>query len=608
MTEPDSPLDTAPAPEPYRVLARKYRPTDFEGLIGQDALVRTLSNAFKTGRLAQGYMLSGVRGVGKTTTARIIARALNCVGPDGTGGPTATPCGVCEPCRAIAEDRHVDVLEMDAASRAGVAEMRELIDGVRYRPASARYKVYIIDEVHMLSTPAFNALLKTLEEPPEHVRFVFATTEIRKVPITILSRCQRFDLRRVNADVLAKHLGGIVEREGARVSETALQLIARAADGSVRDGLSLLDQALSHAGGAVDEAAIRDMLGLADRTVTFDLLDAVLRGDIKSALDVMAAQYASGADPAQVLTDMLELTHWLTRIKVAPESADAPGVPEAERVRGRRMADALSMAEVTRAWQMLLKGLAETRGAPAPVQAAEMVLVRLAYAARLPTPAEALKALDGGDAAAGSPAPSPQSMPAAPTEGSSGSRAEGRSAGAAVPHDSNARSGGPRAALAETPPAEAAPDPAEPEPTAPPTPASLHDVADMALERGEAVLHAQLLTDVHVVRFEPGRIDVRLNDNAAETIVPRLVRFLNDNTPLGWLVGLSHDLGAPTLMEQRRAASDAKRAEVQQHPLVQEIMRTFPGATIEAVRPGATAPRQAPSPSDYMESPDEDGD
>ncbi len=586
MTEPDSTLETGQPSEPYRVLARKYRPAGFDALIGQEALVRTLGNAFRTGRLAHAYMLSGVRGIGKTTTARIIARALNCVGPDGAGGPTATPCGVCENCRAIAEDRHVDVLEMDAASRTGVGEMRELIDGVRYRPASARYKVYIIDEVHMLSTQAFNALLKTLEEPPEHVRFVFATTEIRKVPITILSRCQRFDLRRVNAEVLATHLARIVGLEGADVSGTALQLIARAADGSVRDGLSLLDQALSHAAGAVDEAAVRDMLGLADRTVTFDLLDAVLRGDIKTALDVMAAQYTSGADPSVVLTDMLELTHWLTRIKVAPESADAPGAPEAERVRGRQMAERLSMAEVTRAWQMLLKGLAETRTAPSPVQAAEMVLVRLAYAAQLPTPAEALKALEDGNAA---PAPGPSAAAtAASTSGSSGSGGVARSM------DPHPPGPGPQAVLADAPTR-----PAEQQPAGLPTPTSFQEVADLALERGEAVLHGQLLTDVRVVRFEPGQIDLRLNENAPETIPARLIRFLNEHTALRWLVGISHDTGAPTLVEQRRAASDAKREEVRNHPLVREVMRVFPGATIADVRPGGGAARDRSMPGDY---------
>ena len=398
------PADGAAAGGHYRVLARKYRPATFAGLIGQEAMVQTLTNAIRLGRLAHAFILTGVRGVGKTTTARIIARGLNCIGPGGAGEPTPEPCGECEHCRAISEDRHVDVLEMDAASRTGVDDIRELIEGVRYRPTSARYKVYIIDEVHMLSKPAFNALLKTLEEPPEHVKFIFATTEVRKIPVTVLSRCQRFDLRRVDIDTLVRHFAAVAEQEGAGFTEAALHLIARAADGSVRDGLSLLDQAITDSSGPrIGEDAVRGMLGLADRTVTFDMLDAVMRGDVAAALDLMAEQYHAGADPAVMLTDMLELTHWLTRLKVVADVADAPGVPEAERVRGREMAAKLSMAALTRAWQMLLKGLDEVRMAPAPLLAAEMVVVRLAYAAELPTPAEAVKAL--GQPAPGAPAP-----------------------------------------------------------------------------------------------------------------------------------------------------------------------------------------------------------
>ena len=392
----DSPTAESPvAPSAYRVLARQYRPTSFTGLIGQGAMVRTLTNAFRAGRLAHAFILTGVRGVGKTTTARIIARALNCVGPDGSGGPTIEPCGECEHCRAIAEDRHVDVLEMDAASRTKVEEMRELLEGVRYRPTSARTKVYIIDEVHMLSNHAFNALLKTLEEPPEHVTFIFATTEARRVPVTVLSRCQRFDLRRVDIEILTTHFARIAEKEGAAVAPPALHLIARAADGSVRDGLSLLDQAIAHGSGEVDENAVRTMLGLADRTLTFDLMDAVLKGDIVAALSILGVQYAAGADPAIVLEDALDLTHWLTRVKVVPDAADGRGVPEAERVRGRDMAGRLSMAALARAWQMLLKGLGEVRVAPSPLQAAEMILVRLSYASTLPTPAEALEPARG---------------------------------------------------------------------------------------------------------------------------------------------------------------------------------------------------------------------
>jgi DNA polymerase-3 subunit gamma/tau len=411
---PDQPPGEEPSPAPgaqrqaaesaeYQVLARKYRPATFAGLIGQEAMVRTLTNAMASGRLAHAFVLTGVRGVGKTTAARIIARCLNCIGPDGGGGITPEPCGVCEHCRAIAEDRHMDVIEMDAASRTGVDDIRELIDGVRYRPTTARYKVYIIDEVHMLSKNAFNALLKTLEEPPEHVKFIFATTEVRKIPVTVLSRCQRFDLRRIDAETLAAHFKRIVEEEGAKVTDGALNMIVRAADGSVRDGLSLFDQAIAHCGGEVGEDQVRRMLGLADRTITFDLLDAVMKGDADTALRYLGQQYAAGADPAVVLEDMLELTHWLTRIKVVPGAADAFGVPEAERVRGGEMAGKLSMAAVARAWQMLLKGLGEVRLAPRPEQAAEMILVRLAFASGLPTPAEALKALDDGGAAAPAP-------------------------------------------------------------------------------------------------------------------------------------------------------------------------------------------------------------
>ncbi|MBM3566951.1 MAG: DNA polymerase III subunit gamma/tau, partial [Alphaproteobacteria bacterium] len=413
----------------YQVLARKYRPATFADLIGQEAIVRTLTNALKSGRLAHAFVLTGVRGVGKTTTARIIARALNCAGPDGKGEPTPEPCGRCEHCRAIAEDRHVDVLEMDAASRTGVDDIRELIDGVRYRPTSARYKVYIVDEVHMLSKPAFNALLKTLEEPPPHVKFIFATTEIRKVPVTVLSRCQRFDLRRIEEGVLKSHFRAIADKEGARIADGALALVARAADGSVRDGLSMLDQAISHigaedAGGEIGEDAVRRMLGLADRTLTFDLIEAALKGDAPQALAVLKQQHDAGADAAQSVEDALGAVHWLTRIKLSPDVADDPAVPEIERKRGRDMAGRLAMPVLARAWQILLKGLAETRAAPDAAAAAEMVLIRLAYASSLPTPEEAVRAVTQGNLAPGNPAPgnSAQGNPASAAPGASASR------------------------------------------------------------------------------------------------------------------------------------------------------------------------------------------
>ena len=401
MTDPaDTKSPESEPPEsktgPYQVLARKYRPARFADLIGQDAAVRTLTNAIQSGRMAQAFVLTGVRGIGKTTTARIIARALNCTGPDGTGGPTPEPCGVCDNCVAIAEDRHVDVLEMDAASRTGIDDIRELIEGVRYRPVQARRKVYIIDEVHMLSRQAFNGLLKTLEEPPEHVVFIFATTEARKIPVTVLSRCQRFDLRRLDRDELASHFARIAEAEGIAIDGEALAMIARAADGSVRDGLSLLDQAIALQGGhgdgegsgaAVGAESVRAMLGLADRAQVFDLLEAVLRGHAPEALEILAALYESGADPAVVLQDLLEASHLVTRGKLVPETFEGAGVPETERVRGRALAEALSLPDLARAWQVLLKGLGEARAAPVPLQAAEMVLIRLAHASQLPNPA-----------------------------------------------------------------------------------------------------------------------------------------------------------------------------------------------------------------------------
>src|SRR5712664_2966578 len=391
---------------PYRVLARKYRPVDFTTLIGQEAMVRTLRNAIATGRIAHAFMLTGVRGVGKTTTARIIARALNCVGPDGKGGPTVDPCGVCENCKAITEDRHVDVIEMDAASRTGIDDVRELIEGVRYRPVSARYKVYIIDEVHMLSEKAFNALLKTLEEPPPHVIFVFATTEIRKVPVTVLSRCQRFDLRRVEADVLMRHLANIAAKENVEIEPEALGIIARAAEGSVRDSLSLFDQAIAHAAGVVRADAVRQMLGLADRTRVIDLFDQLARGDIASAFREFREQYDTGADPIVVLSDLAEFVNFVTRVKIVPATADNIAFGETERVRARDFASKLSMRVLSRMWQMLLKGITETQTATRPAAAAEMVLVRIAYVADMPTPDEAIRMLDqnGGAASASSAA------------------------------------------------------------------------------------------------------------------------------------------------------------------------------------------------------------
>ena len=581
-------MTDAPAAAPYRVLARKYRPTDFAGLIGQEALVRTLTNAIQTGRLAHAFVLTGVRGVGKTTTARIIARALNCVGPDGTGGPTTEPCGVCEHCRAIAEDRHVDVMEMDAASRTGVNDIREIIDGVRYRPTSARFKVYIIDEVHMLSTAAFNALLKTLEEPPEHVKFIFATTEIRKIPVTVLSRCQRFDLRRVEIEVLEKHFTSIADKEGAEIDPNGLAMICRAADGSVRDGLSLLDQAIAHGAGKVSEEQVRDMLGLADRARVFDLFDAVMKGDIASALKMMADQYAVGADPVVVIQDMLELTHWLTRLKLAPDSASSSAAAsETERVRGAEMAKALSMAVLTRAWQMLLKGLSEVRSAPSPLQAAEMVLVRMAYAADMPSPAEAIENLCNNPPPSGG--------------GGGGGGGGGLSAGApsggyaqtlAQATVNGAPMSGPTMMVSPgLPQAANAPGNAL---VAQGLPGSFVELCDLFMEKREMVLATELKSSVHLVRYEPGLLEFRPAENATKDLAQKVSKLLGDWTGRPWLVSVSRQPGEPTLRQQQIEAEIKRKQDAAAHPLVQAILSAFPGASIEAVR-------------DLVDEADEDG-
>jgi len=556
VTPKDQPVTDSPSAESaaeYQVLARKYRPTTFEALRGQDALVRTLTNAITSGRLAHGYMLTGVRGVGKTTTARLIARALNCVGVDGKGGPTPTPCGVCVHCTAISEDRHVDVLEMDAASRTGIDDIRELLEGVRYRPVSARYKIYIVDEVHMLSDKAFNALLKTLEEPPEHVKFIFATTEIRKVPVTVLSRCQRFDLRRIESATLQKLFADVSAKENAAVEEGALALIARAADGSARDGLSILDQAISQAGGKkVNETAVRDMLGLADRALVFDLFEAVMKGDVKTALDVLAGQYAAGASPIVVIQDLLELVHWLTRLKVAPDGAADPALAENERTRGSAMAEKLSMGILTRAWQMLLKGLGEARAAPMPLQATEMVLVRLAYAADLPTPADALKTLENG-AAVASRAPAAAPVRPAP-------RPSMTATAIATDHM-------PQPAVAAQPTAELAPQPQ-----------SFAEVVKLFVAKREAVLSTHLHRNVNLVRFEQGLIEFKPARLAPSDLAGQVGKMLTAWTGQRWVVSVANAAGAPTLYEQEIEVAKSD-------PLVKSILEAFPGATVEAIKP-----------------------
>jgi DNA polymerase-3 subunit gamma/tau len=564
----------------YRVLARKYRPSTFAELIGQEAMVRTLSNAIATGRIAHAFILTGVRGVGKTTTARILARALNCVGPDGSGGSTAEPCGQCAPCLAIADDRHVDVMEMDAASRTGVDDIRELTEGVHYRPVSGRYKVYIIDEVHMLSKNAFNALLKTLEEPPPDVKFVFATTEINKVPVTVLSRCQRFSLRRVPVEQLIPHYRRIAEAEGVEVEPEALALIARAADGSVRDGLSLLDQAIALSGGRVGDAAVRDMLGIADRGFVFDLLESVLRGDAPAALEQMGRLYQGGADPLMILQDLLDLSHFVTRLKLAPEAGTGDPITEGDRARARPLAEKLTIPVLARVWQMLLKGLEEVQVAPSPIQAAEMVLVRLAYVTDLPAPAELVRSVVAAPAPAGSPAGSRGNGAAMASNASAASPA------VAVVQPTETAPSRPNAgnalrAIAELP-AEL-PGPGI-QPAHDPMPRSYAEVIALFDKRREALLRSHLWSDVHLVHFEPGRIEVRPASRAPRDLTNRLGQLLSEWTGSRWLIAVSEAEGEPTLREQEEGRQRYLRNEVTSHPLVQAVLETFPGATIAAVR------------------------
>ncbi|MGB8755946.1 MAG: DNA polymerase III subunit gamma/tau, partial [Pseudolabrys sp.] len=529
--------------EGYRVLARKYRPANFDDLIGQDAMVRTLSNAFESGRIPQAWILTGVRGVGKTTTARILARALNYELPDGSvKEPTIKMPVMGVHCQAIIESRHPDVLEMDAASHNSVEDVRQINDAIRYAPMSARYKVYILDEVHMLSGAAFNALLKTLEEPPPHAKFIFATTEIRKVPVTVLSRCQRFDLRRVEASTLVKHLASIATKEKVQIEPAALALIARAAEGSVRDALSLLDQAIAHAAGPVGAEDVRQMLGLADRVRVVDLFEALMKGDVSAALKELREQYDIGADPAVVLSDLAEFTHFVTRVKVVPAVADDVSLSEAERIRGRAFAAQLSMRVLSRAWQMLLKGISEVQASGRPVAAAEMVLVRIAYAADLPTPDEVVRSLGENE-----------SSPARP-QGNGGS---GQPQSYAPRYE--APRGSPRSSAAVSP--RPADDPVArlDEPAAAPTLSvgSFEELIALAAEKRDITVKMALERDVRLVRCEDGQLEIAIEPSAPKTLVHDLQRKLTGWTGKRWIVVVSKEEGAPTM----RAQAEAQQAE-----------------------------------------------
>ncbi|WP_136439423.1 DNA polymerase III subunit gamma/tau [Pacificoceanicola onchidii] len=566
MTETDAPAE-------YQVLARKYRPETFADLVGQDAMVRTLRNAFKADRIAQAFVMTGIRGTGKTTTARIIAKGMNCIGEDGQGGPTTDPCGKCEHCTAIMEGRHVDVMEMDAASRTGVNDIREIIDSVHYRAASARYKIYIIDEVHMLSTSAFNALLKTLEEPPAHVKFIFATTEIRKVPVTVLSRCQRFDLRRIEPEDMIGLLRKIAGSESAEITDDALALITRAAEGSARDATSLLDQAISHGAGETTADQVRAMLGLADRGRTMDLFERIMRGDAAGALTELSAQYSDGADPLAVLRDLAELTHWVSVVKITPDAAEDPTISPDERARGLAFADGLGMRPLSRAWQMLLKAIEEVSNAPNAMMAAEMALIRLTHVAELPSPEELIRKLQDTPPPPG-PGPSGGGLS---HQGGSVTEAQG------LPAPTHRGPSGPSASLA---PAVAPQNALAHYPT-------WEHVIELIRSNRDVKLLVDVESGVRLAAYQPGRIEFTPAENASANLAQSLGTALQRFTGNRWAVTLVNGCEAETIQEKRDAAKRALHAEAAEHPLVQAALAAFPKAEITAVKSAQEVASQA---------------
>ncbi|WP_319530648.1 DNA polymerase III subunit gamma/tau [uncultured Cohaesibacter sp.] len=606
--------------EGYRVLARKYRPASFEDMVGQGPMIRTLTNAFATGRIAQAYMLTGVRGVGKTTTARILARALNYEIPGEINQPTIDMDRIGTHCQAIMEGRHVDIMEMDAASHTSINDIREIIEAARYKPVSARYKVYIIDEVHMLSTAAFNGLLKTLEEPPEHVKFIFATTEIRKVPVTVLSRCQRFDLRRIEAVDMAGYMRKICDKEQVEIEDDALQMIARAGEGSVRDSLSLLDQAISHGAGKITTETTRQMLGLADRARIIDLFEALMKGDIATALEEMKAQYDIGAEPAVVLSDLADFVHLVTRLKLTPDAQSDAAATEAEKIRGRDFAGQLSVRVLSRAWQMLLKGLAEVQTSPRPLASAEMVLVRLAYVADLPTPDEALRHLTNRDyrppmpTGAGSGPSRPPDAAVPPSEdpsalasdpgpmpsGHHGPTAMQATGGSATPasrpeqklgHAEPAKSekadlrlvaSNNAVDVARNTPSE----PRAPRPSAPVRPVitRFEHIVAMAKQNRDIALQLTLESSVRPVSLDQGRLVIAYDGFDGEAFQTKLSRKLGDWTGERWIVELSGEGGGATITERKEERERLVREEADHHPLVEAVRNLFPGSKIVDVR------------------------
>ena len=573
-------IDKGKAGGAYRVLARKYRPSDFAGLIGQEPMVRTLTNAFSAGRIAQAWMLTGVRGVGKTTTARILARALNYKTAT-VNQPSVDLSVPGEHCQAIMEGRHPDVIEMDAASHTGIDDIRDIIEQVRYAPVSARYKVYIIDEVHMLSTQAFNGLLKTLEEPPPHVKFIFATTEIRKVPITVLSRCQRFDLRRIDAAVIKGDLARIAGLEGIDVEDEALAMIARAAEGSMRDAQSIFDQSIAHGAGTVTAEAVRAMLGLADRARIIDLFENLMKGEVGAALDEFRAQYDTGADPATVLTDLAEFNHLVTRLRFVPSAADDAALSEDERRRGLEFARSLPVRVLSRTWQMLLKGIPEVQASNRPVSAGEMVLIRIAHAADLPTLDEALKTLDqAGATSAQRPSPRAPSAPA-------GGGGNGVSATAQTRIAASAGGGAQTMRLVETQPAIEPVAPPQPEPVTE-APAvsirSLADIAALADQNRDMAFKVLIKRCVRPVKIENGRIDVSLTAEAPKTLISDLNANLQKWTGRRWIVSVSREEGGQTLSEMETSRRETAFSDARADPTVAAILARFPGARIIDVR------------------------